>query len=97
VQDVCDRITILFRGKMQTIGQVKDLLQVRDVTQIEARGMDEPQIAELRRTLAGMGLKDTTITHPTTTLEDLFMRIIRENTPNNNGQPVSYTGSPESR
>ena len=97
VQDVCDRITILFRGKMQTIGQVKDLLQVRDVTQIEARGMSEPQIAELRRTLAGMGLNDTTITHPTTTLEDLFMRIIRENTGSNNGQPVTYTGSPESR
>jgi ABC-2 type transport system ATP-binding protein len=97
VQDVCDRITILFRGKMQTIGQVKDLLQVRDVTQIEARGMSEPQIAELRRTLANMGLSDTTITHPTTTLEDLFMRIIRENTGNNNGQPVIYTGSPESR
>ena len=97
VQDVCDRITILFRGKMQTIGQVKDLLQVRDITQIEARGMTEPQIAELRRTLAGMGLNDTTITHPTTTLEDLFMRIIRENTGSNNGQPVTYTGSPEAR
>jgi hypothetical protein len=59
--------------------------------------MSEPQIAELRRTLANMGLSDTTITHPTTTLEDLFMRIIRENTGNNNGQPVIYTGSPESR
>jgi ABC-2 type transport system ATP-binding protein len=97
VQDVCDRITILFRGKMQTIGNVKDLLQVRDITQIEARGMTEVQIAELRRVMAGMGLGDTTITHPTTTLEDLFMRIIRENTGNNNGQPVIYTGSPESR
>ena len=97
VQDVCDRITILFRGKMQTIGHVKDLLQVKDITQIEGRGMTETQIAELRHVMAGMGLKDTTITHPTTTLEDLFMRIIRENTGNNNGQPVSYTGSPESR
>src|SRR5690349_2935025 len=29
VQDVCDRITILFRGKMQTLGQVRDLLQVK--------------------------------------------------------------------
>ncbi len=97
VQDVCDRITILFRGKMQTIGQVKDLLQVQDVTQIEARGMSDTQIQELRRMVAGMGLADTKITHPTTTLEDLFMRIIRENTGSNNGKPVTYTGSPESR
>src|SRR5882724_2943873 len=44
VQDVCDRITILFRGKMQTLGHVKDLLQVQDVTQIEARGLNDPQI-----------------------------------------------------
>src|SRR5882672_5987861 len=29
VQDVCDRITILYKGKMQTLGHVKDLLQVK--------------------------------------------------------------------
>src|SRR5439155_2673948 len=39
VQDVCDRITILFRGEMKELGYVKDLLQVKDVTQIEARGL----------------------------------------------------------
>src|SRR5215204_268396 len=44
VQDVCDRITILFRGERQTLGEVKDLLQVRDITNIEARGMSEQQI-----------------------------------------------------
>src|SRR5882757_39724 len=40
VQDVCDRITILFRGKMQTLGEVRDLLQVKDITQIETRGLN---------------------------------------------------------
>mgnify|MGYP000480169418 CR=1 FL=1 len=30
VQDVCDRIVILYRGKKQTLGHVQDLLQVRD-------------------------------------------------------------------
>src|SRR5277367_7063354 len=44
VQDVCDRITILFRGKMMELGHVKDLLQVKDVTQISARGLNEGQI-----------------------------------------------------
>jgi ABC-2 type transport system ATP-binding protein len=97
VQDVCDRITILFRGKMQTLGQVKDLLQLKDITNIETRGLSEPQIQELQLSLARMGLNDTKITHPTTSLEDLFMRIIRENTASGNGQPTSYTGSHESR
>ena len=98
VQDVCDRVTILFRGKMQTLGQVKDLLQVKDITQIDARGMTDQQIVELRQYLGAMGLSDTTITHPTTTLEDLFMRIVRDNTAGTgNGSPSAYTGSHEVR
>src|SRR3954447_23233886 len=36
VQDVCDRITILFRGKQQEMGYVRDLLQKKDITSIEA-------------------------------------------------------------
>ena len=87
VQDVCDRITILYRGKMQTLGHVKDLLQVRDVTHIETKGMSEQQIAQTREFLRGIGVADPSITHPTTTLEDLFMRVIRENSPNSDGQP----------
>src|SRR3954451_10799779 len=39
VQDVCDRITILFGGRMRELGQVSDLLQVQDITQIQARGL----------------------------------------------------------
>src|SRR3989440_9718048 len=83
VQDVCDRITILFRGKMQTLGQVKDLVQVKDVTQISARGLNGEHLGELKQFLAKIGVTDTKITHPTTTLEDLFMRIVRENTAGN--------------
>ena len=97
VQDVCDRITILFRGKMQTLGAVKDLLQVKDVTNIETRGMSEGQIKQLQLNLSGMGVNDTKITHPTTSLEDLFMRIVRENTGNGDGKTTAYTGSPEAR
>src|SRR5262249_6089532 len=80
VQDVCDRITILFKGKMQTLGQVRDLLQVKDITQIQAKGMTPQQIDELRQFMTRLGVTDTTVTHPTTTLEDLFVRVVRENT-----------------
>src|SRR6476619_4322134 len=44
VQDVCDRITILFRGKMQTLGDVRDLLQKKDITQIETKGLTQGQV-----------------------------------------------------
>jgi len=80
VQDVCDRITILFRGRMQTIGNVRDLLQVRDVTQLQTRTMTPAQIEKTKDFLKQMGVADLEVTHPTTTLEDLFLRIVRENT-----------------
>jgi ABC-2 type transport system ATP-binding protein len=80
VQDVCDRITILFRGRMQTLGQVSDLLQVSDVTQIEARGLTPQQLEETRQFMARMGVQEPKVTHPTTTLEDLFVRVVRDNT-----------------
>lgn len=83
VQDVCDRITILYKGKMQTLGDVKDLCQVKDITQVEATGLDQQQIAELRAFMERLGRPGTRITHPTTTLEDLFIRIVDEQTPKN--------------
>src|SRR2546421_5484377 len=89
VQDVCDRITILFRGQMMELGYVKDLLQVKDVTQISTRGLQEPQLKDLQDFLARMGATNTQVSHPTTTLEDLFVRIVRENTPGGG----SYTSS----
>jgi ABC-2 type transport system ATP-binding protein len=89
VQDVCDRIIILFRGKQQEMGYVRDLLQVKDVTQVSARGLTPMQVDELRAFLAKIGANDTTITHPTTTLEDLFLRIVREHVPGDG----AYTGS----
>ena len=90
VQDVCDRITILYKGRMQTLGDVRDLCQVKDVTQVEATGLNPQQIEELRAFMSRLGATGTPrITHPTTTLEDLFIRIVDENTP----QDRTYTSS----
>jgi ABC-2 type transport system ATP-binding protein len=86
VQDVCDRITILFRGKMQTLGSVKDLLQVKDVTQIEARGLTPAQIEETRQFMGRMGAGNAQITHPTTTLEELFVRVVQNNGKSSDGK-----------
>src|SRR3954464_11062997 len=81
VQDVCDRITILFRGQMMELGHVRDLLQVKDVTQSSTRGLNESQVQELKTFLTRLGATEATVTHPTTTLEDLFVRVVRDNTP----------------
>src|SRR5688500_13477427 len=89
VQDVCDRITILFRGRRLELGAVKGLLQIKDVTQTDARGQNESQVAEVQQFISRLGARDATVKHPTTTLEDLFVRVVRDNSPGNG----SYTGS----
>jgi len=80
VQDVCDRIIILYRGEEETLGHVRDLLQVKDITQVQAKGLYPEQIEELKTFLTRIGAGNAEVTHPTTTLEELFMRIVRENT-----------------
>ncbi len=87
VEDVCDRVTILFRGKMQTLGQVRELTQDRGVTVVEAPDLTDLQQDELRQYLARQGIS-ATLTHPRTTLEDLFVRVVRENAGDGN-----YTSS----
>ena len=82
VQDVCDRIIILFRGQtVQKPAPVTDLLQVRDIAQIQTRGLNPQQIEDIKTHLTNMGVSDASVTHPTTTLEDLFLRVVRENSP----------------
>src|SRR3954462_919950 len=65
VQDVCDRITILFRGKMMELGRdaagvpvgvapVKEVLQVKGISTVEARGMNDQQLQELRQFIERM-------------------------------------------
>src|SRR5258706_10699079 len=89
VQDVCDRITILFRGKMMELGHVRDLLQVQDVTQIEARGLSPSQIEETRQFMSRLGAGNAQITHPTTTLEELFVRVVQNNGQEKQEKPVA--------
>lgn len=80
VQDVCDRIAILFEGDLQELGEVEKLLEVEEVVQLKAKGV---RISDgLRRELTDViqrhGGSVDEIDHPVTTLEDLFLRIVQE-------------------
>ena len=77
VQDVCDRIGILDRGRLKELGRVRDLLLVRDVFQLQARGVT-PAIREAILAAARTaGAEVVSAEHPTTTLEDLFLRVVQ--------------------
>jgi ABC-2 type transport system ATP-binding protein len=78
VQDVCDRIAILHQGELKELGRVDSLLKVRDVTEILASGLSEDAKAEIRSVVERHGGTLVSMDNPTTTLEDLFLKIVRD-------------------
>jgi ABC-2 type transport system ATP-binding protein len=78
VQDVCDRIAILHQGELKEIGRVDRLLTVADVTQIRARGLSDSCQQEIREVIKRHQGELLTMDNPTTTLEELFLKIVRD-------------------
>jgi ABC-2 type transport system ATP-binding protein len=78
VEDVCDRIAVLHLGELKELGRVEDLLRVTDVTQIRAQGLPAAAYDEIRDVLARHGGSNIEIGNPTSTLEDLFLEVVRD-------------------
>jgi ABC-2 type transport system ATP-binding protein len=78
VQDVCDRIGILYQGELKELGRVDSLLTVRDVTEVRASGLSEAAQEEIREVIQRYKGELQYLGNPTTTLEDLFLNIIAE-------------------
>jgi len=78
VEDVCDRIAVLHQGELKELGRVQDLLTVTGVTQFRAKGLSPEACEEVRAVLARHGASDIEVGHPTTTLEDLFLEVVRD-------------------
>ncbi|MEX2175912.1 MAG: ABC transporter ATP-binding protein [Pirellulaceae bacterium] len=78
VQDVCDRIAILHQGELKELGRVSELLTVQDVTQIKAKGLTKECEDELRAVIAKHGGEVVDVDHPTLSLEELFLNIVRD-------------------
>jgi ABC-2 type transport system ATP-binding protein len=80
VQDICDRVAILADGELQKLGSVKSLLEDVQRLELRARGvqLNDALRRDLEEVLARHGGSIEFIGHPTTTLEELFLRIIAE-------------------
>ena len=78
VQDVGDRIAILYQGELKELGRVDRLLTVQNVTQIQVRGLPEQAKREIRQVIERSGGELLSMDNPTTTLEDLFLKIVQD-------------------
>jgi ABC-2 type transport system ATP-binding protein len=78
VQDVCDRIAILHQGELKELGRVDSLLTQADITQIRAKALNPACVEEIRQVIARNQGELLSVDHPTTTLEELFLSIVRD-------------------
>ncbi len=76
VEDVCDRVGIMYGGKRQALGDVSSLLQRQDVTQIKTSRLEESTVERIREIIQKSGKKMLAVDHPTDRLEELFLRVV---------------------
>jgi len=77
VQDVCDRIAILYGGELKELGRVEDLLKEQHETQLVTSHLDDAAVDEIKAVLDKHGASLKTCGHPTSSLEDLFMKTVQ--------------------
>lgn len=75
VEDVCDRIAILYGGKIQAAGHVRDLLQRTDKTEITTGPLNRDALAKIERIMDAEHA-EYTVTSPMDKLETFFMNIV---------------------
>ncbi|MEC7979935.1 MAG: ABC transporter ATP-binding protein, partial [Planctomycetota bacterium] len=78
VQDVCDRIGILYQGELKELGRVDELLRVEDETQIRCSQLSEGAIDEIKQVIAKHEGELKDVSNPQSTLEQLFLEIVRQ-------------------
>jgi ABC-2 type transport system ATP-binding protein len=87
IEDVCDRIAILDRGRLILAGEVADLVGRRDRQALLVETLPEAELAELRAWLAARGRTLEAIAQPRTRLDQLFLREVTRSERQREGRP----------
>ena len=77
VEDVCDRIAILYGGRIQTQGHVRELLVQSEKKQITAEKLDESQLERIQQILE-QAKAEYQIDSPMEKLEAYFIDIVKK-------------------
>ena len=78
VQDVCDRVGVLYQGELKELGRVEDLLKIVEQTEIRVDGLSDEAKRKIEKIVEEDKAKLLFCGNPTTSLEDLFHDIIAE-------------------
>jgi ABC-2 type transport system ATP-binding protein len=78
VQEVCDRVGIVYKGRMVREGRLADLVQLQEQMEYVVRGGSPGLEAKIRALIAEEGGELIRQGHPRTTLEGLFLEATEE-------------------
>jgi ABC-2 type transport system ATP-binding protein len=73
IEDICDRVAILDRGKLILEGAVPDLVGRQDQQALLVDALPPAELAELQGWLAARGHTLTAVEQPRTRLDQLFL------------------------
>jgi len=76
VQEVCDRVGILARGRLVREGRVEDLLAIGDRSEVVVENASAEQLSQLRDAAERLGVRIVSSGRAQTTLENLFLEAI---------------------
>jgi ABC-2 type transport system ATP-binding protein len=80
VQEVCDRVGILFRGRMRREGRLEELISIEDQTTLTLEGASPELLVRIHELVsADAGAKVVAEGHPRTSLEHLFIQLAERN------------------
>lgn len=78
VQDVCDRVAMMFGGKIRREGELQGLLEVQDKTTITTGALASVSDEQIVAALEKLGVTDVALDHPRRTLEQVFLEMVDE-------------------
>jgi len=77
VEEVCDRVAILYGGRCRVVGTVDELLDRAERSLLETDRLDANAEGAIRRRCAELGIAVHRIDAPRRNLESLFLEIVR--------------------
>jgi ABC-2 type transport system ATP-binding protein len=79
VQDICDRVAILDKGKLQISGTIDELLSSKDVVEMLIRNLSDEAISEVETFIKEKHGEVVSVKNSSGTLEGLFLKIYAAN------------------
>jgi ABC-2 type transport system ATP-binding protein len=78
VEDLCDRVAIMFGGRIRSEGRCSDLLQDEDASIIRTPALTAAAAADVRDVLARHGIAPVAVERPRRRLEAVFLEVVEQ-------------------